>query len=269
MLSIACLLFACLQDPAAELASIRKQLSEAQDAFYGSLGKLPEAEREKATSAWSKQQDESYAKAEALAAAHPKDEVACEALVWIVSSLGPSERSTRCFERVLADFPASDRLAEIPPAYVYVEQVFVGEWFARLAQEPRPAKVRGTALFASAQHRLRAVGSARRLREGGEAAERIRKFADKAWLAQLEALDPELETQAVDALLARVEKEFGEVDSSRGKLGTRAKAALHELRNLAIGKIAPEIAGKDLEGVAFKLSEYRGKGVLLDFWGNW
>jgi hypothetical protein len=32
---------------------------------------------------------------------------------------------------------------------------------------------------------------------------------------------------------------------------------------------APEIAGKDLDGKAFKLSDYRGKVVLLDFWGHW
>jgi len=185
MLSIACLLFACVQDPAADLASIKTQLSEAENAFYSSLDKVPEAEREKAYGAWSKQQDEFYAQAEALATAHPKDEAACEALVWVVASQGPGERATRCFERVLADFPKNERLAEIPPAYVYVEQLFVGEWYARLAEETRPAKVRGAALFASAQHRLRAAGSARRLREGGEGAERLRKFTDKAWLAKL------------------------------------------------------------------------------------
>jgi hypothetical protein len=32
---------------------------------------------------------------------------------------------------------------------------------------------------------------------------------------------------------------------------------------------APEIEGEDQDGVAFKLSDYRGKVVLLDFWGNW
>jgi cytochrome oxidase Cu insertion factor (SCO1/SenC/PrrC family) len=37
----------------------------------------------------------------------------------------------------------------------------------------------------------------------------------------------------------------------------------------AVGKKAPEIKGEDLDGKAFKLSDYRGKVVLLDFWGFW
>ena len=36
-----------------------------------------------------------------------------------------------------------------------------------------------------------------------------------------------------------------------------------------IGEEAPEIEGVDLEGVAFKLSDYRGKVVMLDFYGDW
>ena len=37
----------------------------------------------------------------------------------------------------------------------------------------------------------------------------------------------------------------------------------------SVGAQAPEIAAEDLDGVAFKLSDYRGKVVLLDFWGDW
>ena len=36
-----------------------------------------------------------------------------------------------------------------------------------------------------------------------------------------------------------------------------------------VGKAAPEIEGEDIDGEKFKLSDYRGKVVLLDFWGNW
>lgn len=38
---------------------------------------------------------------------------------------------------------------------------------------------------------------------------------------------------------------------------------------LNIGQIAPEIDGVDLDGNRFRLSDYRGKVVLLDFWGHW
>lgn len=38
---------------------------------------------------------------------------------------------------------------------------------------------------------------------------------------------------------------------------------------LEVGNSAMEIEGNDLAGEAFKLSDYRGKVVLLDFWGDW
>jgi peroxiredoxin len=41
------------------------------------------------------------------------------------------------------------------------------------------------------------------------------------------------------------------------------------LRVLAPGKPAPEIDGEDTDGKPLKLSEYRGKLVLLVFWASW
>jgi hypothetical protein len=38
---------------------------------------------------------------------------------------------------------------------------------------------------------------------------------------------------------------------------------------IVVGQPAPEIEAEDLDGKRFKLSDYRGKVVLLDFWGNW
>lgn len=37
----------------------------------------------------------------------------------------------------------------------------------------------------------------------------------------------------------------------------------------AVGSQAPEITGKDGEDKEFKLSEYRGKVIVLDFWADW
>lgn len=49
----------------------------------------------------------------------------------------------------------------------------------------------------------------------------------------------------------------------------QATHLLFELDHLQIGMIVPEIAGVDSAGQAFHLSDYRGKVVVLDFWGFW
>jgi len=72
-----------------------------------------------------------------------------------------------------------------------------------------------------------------------------------------------------DALYERIVKEFADVLHDGGPMLDAAKGGLNEIRLLAIGKVAPDIAGEDTDGKAFKLSDYRGKVVLLDFWGNW
>ncbi len=51
--------------------------------------------------------------------------------------------------------------------------------------------------------------------------------------------------------------------------GALAKSAIFEIQNLSVGKTAPEIAAEDTDGVPFKLSDYRGKVVLISFWATW
>lgn len=36
-----------------------------------------------------------------------------------------------------------------------------------------------------------------------------------------------------------------------------------------VGTVAPETSGVDVNGQRFKLSDYRGKVVVVDFWGDW
>lgn len=43
----------------------------------------------------------------------------------------------------------------------------------------------------------------------------------------------------------------------------------HLVDTLTVGKAAPEIAGRDLDGTEFRLSDYRGKVVALIFSGDW
>jgi hypothetical protein len=62
------------------------------------------------------------------------------------------------------------------------------------------------------------------------------------------------------------------VASGSGTVAASARAELAGLKNLPnlrVGKVAPDIEGEDLDGKTFKLSDYRGKVVVLDFWGDW
>jgi hypothetical protein len=71
-----------------------------------------------------------------------------------------------------------------------------------------------------------------------------------------------------DKYLATAIELYGK-DDKVAKEREDAEGELRALRTLRVGKPAPEIKAGDLDGKEFKLSDYRGKVVLLDFWGNW
>ena len=54
-----------------------------------------------------------------------------------------------------------------------------------------------------------------------------------------------------------------------GTVGETAKSELYDIRHLAVGRVAPNIKGKDQDGRQFQLSDYRGKVVLLYFWSEY
>jgi peroxiredoxin len=86
---------------------------------------------------------------------------------------------------------------------------------------------------------------------------------------------------AIDEKLAAAEKSlamdcFQEISASYGDasirgfpLADQAGRTMYELENLSVGSVCPEIDGKDVDGAAFKLSDYKGKKVVLVFWGGW
>lgn len=46
-------------------------------------------------------------------------------------------------------------------------------------------------------------------------------------------------------------------------------SAIDTREKFGIGNVAPDIEGQDLDDVPFKLSDYKGKVIFLDFWGDW
>lgn len=77
-------------------------------------------------------------------------------------------------------------------------------------------------------------------------------------------------TQAgeAEAMYADVIAKGGE-NAGLDKLVSAAKASLAELQTLGIGKMMPELESKDLEDKTVKLSDLRGKVVVLDVWATW
>jgi len=72
-----------------------------------------------------------------------------------------------------------------------------------------------------------------------------------------------------ERLFERVVKDFADVTFVMGSIADNAKSDLFEIRNLAVGKTAPQIVGADADGKPMKLSDFRGKVVVLDFFGFW
>ncbi|MEE2857310.1 MAG: hypothetical protein VX949_07930 [Planctomycetota bacterium] len=71
-------------------------------------------------------------------------------------------------------------------------------------------------------------------------------------------------------LLGRLLKEYADVTFVRQTTyGDLVKGDIFELEHLQIGHVAPEIIGKEIDGNLMQLSAFRGKVVLLDFWGDW
>ena len=104
----------------------------------------------------------------------------------------------------------------------------------------------------------------------------LEEGASKEYFTRFIERDPDALMKRADEALERTLKEFASAPAddrltkaAQAKLAEDARAELNEIRNLAVGKLAPEIIGSDLDGQLLKLSDYRGKVVLLTFWAGW
>ena len=74
-------------------------------------------------------------------------------------------------------------------------------------------------------------------------------------------------SKKAEVLLQSVIDDYNKVDN--GSLAKTATRDLFEIQHLSIGCEAPAITQEDIDGVEFSLVDYRGKVVVLDFWGDW
>jgi hypothetical protein len=173
-----------------------------------------------------------------LAREHPKDPAAVDALAWIAQHDGHPLFAATAVEIVGAEHIKSPKLGPICQG---------------LGVSPAPA----------AEELLRAI-----LEKNPDRSVQAMACMTLAERLKGQASEEPVSEEA-EKLYERVIKKYGDVKWKRGTMGSVAKRELHRIRHFGIGKTAPEIEGLDLNGQRMRLSDYRGKVVVLDFWGNW
>lgn len=182
-----------------------------------------------------------------LAKECPDDPAAVDALIWVATFDASLKEAGTALEALKKDHLDDPKLGPIcqvlgnqdsPKATAFLHDVFD-------QSKDHPAQGRAGYALGLQAKRLAEVAS----EEDEEKANRLAKEAED--------------------LFERVAKNFRDVKVGKGTLSDRADIELFGLRQLAIGATAPDIEGEDTEGAKMKLSDFKGKVVLLEFWAHW
>ena len=174
----------------------------------------------------------------------------------------------------IARNPKADDLEQ---AYMKVfDKVIEHDWFAEnepvarkyLAEHPEGpirslAQIVTTMSHAQSGRYAEALGSFNALMAGlggSDQEEFAANFADTLATSAMSAGEPEVARKVYQSLL----KKFG---TESPNLGQKVKDELARLDK--IGTRAPNVAVNDLAGAPLRLSDFRGKYVLVDFWATW
>src|SRR5262245_9583257 len=253
-------------------------LRRASDRASSSGGAMTDAERMKFIGRAYQRRFEFAHKFVALAERFPNDPVALDALIqavwqvngtpWPVELVGEDGARAKAFELICRHHLKSDKLG---PLCRRVSWGFAKEYetFLRAvaAENPHPTGQADASLSPGGflNSRLQRVEWCR------EQPERAKEFAGlfgKEYLAELLRQERGQAMKEIEVVLGEAAAKHGDVKlpGDEDTVGQRAQAELFGIRRLSVGKEAPEMEGEDQDGKRFKLSDYRGKVVLLDFW---
>src|SRR5262245_1786229 len=212
-----------------------------------------------------------------LAEKYPNDPIALDALMqavwqvnntpWPVELVGEDTARPRAFELILRDHIKSDKLGPLCQRVAYG---FCNEYetFLRAVLAKNPHKdVQATASLSLGRF---LNGRLQRLDMCKEQPELAKEFAGlfgKDYLAALLRQDRDQVMKEIEGVFEQAAAKYADVKLPDGETAAeRARIELFGIRHLSVGKVAPDIEGEDQDGKRFKLSDYRGKVVLLDFW---
>jgi hypothetical protein len=256
--------------PAKQFEGIEQEFTQAQQAFSKAYGEANTDEERQKVVAEKYPQPRTFApRMLELAQQHADDPAAVDALAWIVTRVRTGNEADNALSILGEKHTDSEKIGPVCQSLVHSSSP-AAEKLLRAVLEKNPhheaqgqasyalAKVLGqqSALAGYYESKPAELGNLER-RFGKEYADRILKAGKENLAAESEQL------------FERVVETCDDIKSYRGSLADAAKGDLFEIRNLAIGRVAPDIEGDDMDGQRLKLSDYRGKVVVLDFWGNW
>jgi AhpC/TSA family. len=212
-----------------------------------------------------------------LAEKHPNHPVAVDALIqavwqvnttpWPVELVGEDKARGRAFELLIHNYIGSDKLA---PLCQRISYGFCREYetFLRAVLKSNPHKTVQAAAMTSLGHFLH--NRMERVALCQDEPELANEFADlfgKEYFANLQRQERSLVVKESEALFEQALAKYGDVPLPAGdSTADQAKSELFAIRMLSMGRKALDTEGVDQDGKEFKLSDYRGKVVLLDFW---
>jgi hypothetical protein len=265
------------QDKPATPAEQYKTLRKEYDRASASGVPLTDAERLKFVGRAYKHRHALARKFLELAENHPNDPIALDALMqavwqvnttpWPVELVGEDSARAKAFEIIQRDHIRSDKLG---PLCQRVSYGFCKEYetFLRavLAKNPHK-KVQASARLSLGHFLNNRLQRLDLCKERPELAKEFAGLYGKEYLAELLRQDRAKAIKEIEAVVGQAAEKYGDVKlPGGGTAAERAQAELFEIRNLSVGKEAPDIEGQDQDGKRFQLSDYRGKVVLLDFW---
>jgi hypothetical protein len=204
----------------------------------------------------------------ALAKKHPKDPVAVDALVWIAINVRRGDELSQAMSVLTKNHIKNIKLLPICQKLVR-RPALASEKFLRQALEKSPHKsVQAEACFHLADYLKRQIVLMQSLKDPSDR-KRLEQYYGREYTQHVVSLTEDEISKDIEQLYKRIAKSFAEVPTRDGTMGQKANLELFAIHHLFVGRIAPDIKGEDIDGKRLKLSDYRGKVVVLDFWGHW
>jgi hypothetical protein len=204
-----------------------------------------------------------------LAEENPSDPTATQALLWVIAKVRGRSDTTRALELITRHHLKSEQLAE-GCGDIARSRSAAAETLLRTILDKSPhAAVRAQACYNLALLLENEANIVDQLRKEPELAPRVLQYYGRDYGGHLAALNPTALKRQREEVYEQMQASFTKAEVQGMSLGEVAERALFALHHLSVGTAAPEIEGENIHGLSMRLSEHRGKVVMLTFWGHW